>query len=200
MINTYVIMLSIYEKVEEMGVDLFLKKPQRIRDSYLYECPPDELTCFFFFMNIDDFKTCFSSTAIYECFKKIPAEHMITLCKEMDARSFDNKYMSQFMSRSTFCKKWNQLKPSVVIYEFSEIAECLYGLLTSQFISYSDLYPSFKEYPMSYVSSMYQEHKLCKTLFRPLLLQFIYLFQRYHVPKDIVLYYIIPFLFGYDKK
>jgi len=183
-------MLSLYEKVEEMGVDTFCMKPQRIRDSYLSRLPSDEITCYFAFMNYNEFILCFSSTVINDCFKIISCDTLFILCQEIPTY-----YFSKHMSRETFCKKWNMIRPSMMIEGFVHSAAYIFSLVTSQFISYSDIYPALEEYPMSYLSIIYEQHHQCSTLFQPLFKKIRRIFQSRHIADDIVVHCILPFLF-----
>lgn len=183
-------MLTLYEKVEEMGIDVFCTKPSHIRDSYLSRLSSDEITCYFFFMNYEEFSKCFSNTIIKKCFRKIPYENLFILCHEIPASKF-----SSIMSSTIFLKKWNNISPSGMIDGFIQHSESIFSLVKHNYISYNDIYISFKEYPMSYLSIIYQQHKLCTILFKPLFTLLVTIFQTRSIPKDIVLHHIIPFLF-----
>ena len=177
----------LFERVEQMELEHFMKKSQRQRDGYLLKSPLDELVCFFYFMNVEEYCQCFSEDTIYTCFKKMPSDSLMTLCQHVAPHQ-----MKRFLSKEDFCKKWVSYRPDYLHYELRTNSHLLFGLINHGYVTYKDMYPPFHDMTMSELSVLYPKHKQWKDLFKPLFKSFQRIFN--YLPHDIV-EHIVSFLF-----
>ena len=183
--------MMLFERVEQMELDHFMKKSQRQRDYYLLKSPLDELVCFFYFMNVEEYCQCFSEETIYACFKKMPPESLMTLCQNVAPNQ-----MTRFLSKEDFCKKWVSYRPDYLHYELRLHSNLLFGLINQGYVTYKDMYPPFHEMTMSELSVLYSTHRQWEIMFRPLFKSFQLIFNQ--LPYDMV-EYIVSFLFVAPK-
>lgn len=179
--------LQMYERVESIELDRFLKKPINKRDWYLYHTPPDELVCYFSGMDVTELLERFSEEAIISCFKKLPPNDLIHLCNHVSP-----KHMSYFLSPHLFSKKWNDMRPDIMLYEFKRDANLIFNLIKHEFITYEALSKPFYHVTMGELSKLYSSHTLFARLFHPLLNDMYITF--HNLPPELVRH-ILSFLF-----
>jgi len=184
--------LMMYERVENIEIDKFMKKTPKRRDWYLLHTPPNELVCYFHFMSIRDFLACFSKEAIRHCFRKLPPDDLIHLCKYVPA-----SYIPLFLPSCRFSIKWQEMNPDVLVYESYADPDIILNLVNEKCMTYNDLYPAFKELSMCKLSRLYSRHPLFSTLFSPLLEE-MYVILHYLPPELVEC--ILSFLFVKPKK
>ena len=140
-----------YEKIEEMGVDVFLSQySDTFRDNYLYKTPDDEIVCYFFFMTGNDFSTCFSSEAIKQAFERIPANDLFAWC-----RGFMPNLLKTHIDKCLFLEKWNEMTLERLVENWLESPEIIEHLLKKGIVSYKELYPPFESCSLSYIQRIY---------------------------------------------
>ena len=142
--------LQMYERVESISLDRFLKKSSNKRDWYLYHTPPNELVCYFSAMYVPEILERFSEEAILACFKKLPANDLIHLCNHVSP-----KHMSYFLSPRLFSKKWIEIHPDIMLYEFKRDADLVFDLIKHKFITYDTLNQSFYNVSICELSKLY---------------------------------------------
>lgn len=179
--------LQMYERVESIELYRFLKKPINKRDWYLYHTPPDELVCYFSGMDVTELLERFSEEAIVNCFKKLPPNDLIHLCNHVSP-----KHMSYFLSPHLFSKKWNDMQPDIMLYEFKRDANLIFNLIKHEFITYEALSKPFYHVTMGELSTLYSSHTLFAKLFHPLLNDMYITF--HNLPPELVRH-ILSFLF-----
>ena len=154
--------MYLYEKVEEMGLDVFLKKSQRVRDGYLKKTPSDEITCYFLFMHYKEFRECFTLEAILESFKRLPDSDLFTWCKFIPMQDFTILIHPTF-----FMEKWNTMSPRLQFQEYYESPELVFGLVDQGLVTYQEIYNPFREYKADLLSQLYSRHESFSILFQP---------------------------------
>ena len=180
-----------YEVVEEIEVEYFLKKSIKKRDWYLYHTSPSELTCYFLFMNLSQFLQCFSKEAILDCFKNLPPDDLIVLCQEVTPEK-----IHLFLQPKQFREKWAGMKQAILVYEFSREADIIFKLVEHNYISYSDLYDPMPFLKISDLSHLYERHSCFSKLFQPLLED---MFITFHFMPPELVRIILSFLFQYKE-
>ena len=138
-------------------------------------------------MDVTELLERFSEEAIVSCFKKLPPNDLIHLCNHVSP-----KHMSHFLSPHLFSKKWNDMRPDIMLYEFKRDATLIFNLIKHEFITYEALSKPFYHVTMGELSKLYSSHTLFARLFHPLLNDMYITF--HNLPPDLVRH-ILSFLF-----
>ena len=124
-----------YERIEEMGLTLFQKKPIEIRNKMLKKSDDDELLCFFQIMDAHQFPLFFSTDTIIHTFKRIPNNEIFQVLNYLNPHE-----IPFFFTRKTIRDKIICMNQDHFMCDFEEYKSVLFLLLDLKYISIHDIY------------------------------------------------------------
>jgi hypothetical protein len=180
--------MYLYEKVEEMEVENFMKKSPKKRDLYLYHTPQDEITCYFFFMEPREFLECFSNEMIGATFKRLPSDDLFVWCDYI-------KYTDLIIEKKTFLNKWYTMNPIHLVDNMYYSSETVFSLVDKNVITLPELYIPFEEMDISLLSKLHSQHPYFYKLFKPIrtLIHKVYRFLPYEVVELMISFLFVRY-------
>jgi hypothetical protein len=124
-----------YERIEEMGLTTFSKKPIQKRNQFLIKSEADELLCFFQIMDANEFPLFFSVDTIIEAFKRIPSNEIFQVLYHLSKSDIDF-----FFTRNTIQSKFKNMSLDHFMCDIEYHSSVLFLLVDLKYITEKDIY------------------------------------------------------------